>query len=96
MILIFSCGWSSNNGGVQLSAASKINGRISFSVIVKSGSMSETLTVSSEAKILGYNRAYDANEVKRSTMASFLPPEDTPSTVVLMHGGNASGFSFSA
>ena len=27
LILIFSCGWSSNNGGVQLSAASKIRGR---------------------------------------------------------------------
>ena len=96
MMFIFSCGWSSNSGGVQLSAASKINGRISFSVIDRSGSISDTFTVSSEAKILGYSLAYDANEVKRSTIASLRPPEDTPLTVASMHGGNASGFSFPA
>jgi hypothetical protein len=96
MILIFSWGWSSNSGGVQLSAASKISGRISFSVMLKSGSISDTLTVSSDAKILGYSLAYDANDVKSSTIASLRPPEETPSTVDLMHGGNASGFSFPA
>ena len=58
--------------------------------------MSDTFTVSSEANILGYNLAYDAKDVKRSTIASLRPPEDTPSTVALMHGGKASGFNLPA
>ena len=52
--------------------------------------------VSFDANILGYSLAYDANEVSKSTIASLRPPEDTPSTVVLMHGGKASGFNFPA
>ena len=35
-------------------------------------------------------------EVKRRTIASLRPPEDTPLTVFSMHGGNASGISFPA
>ena len=96
MIFTFSCGWSSNNGGVQLSAASNIKGKISFCVMLKSGSTSETFIVSSDANILGYNLAYDAKEVNKSTIASLRPPEDTPFTVFSIHGGNASGISFPA
>ena len=52
MMFTFSCGWFSNSGGVQLSVASNINGRISFCVMLKSGSTSETLIVSSVANFL--------------------------------------------
>lgn len=46
--------------------------------------------LSSLANILGYNLAYDAKEVNNNTIASLRPPEETPSIVFLIHGGNAS------
>ena len=43
--------------------------------------MSDTFTVPSEPNIPGYSRAYDTKLVKSSTIASFLPPDETPLTV---------------
>ena len=36
------------------------------------------------------------NDVRRRTIASFLPPEDTPLIVFAMQGGNASLTNFPA